>query len=188
MADASRHTVVIDDPLSMWAKLAWDIEIFREVQASYPDEAQPLAYAAINACIAAKSLYDFVVTATKSLKRKQKIPIDDVAFAVDLANAIPGQAICSAIANTAKHGIIDEGKWHGGRVELHYREGDEDCPPGFVVYHVSGQQDSAALAMKTFTDLLDNWWSYLELHGFTNGENRVPEWQQNKLRRMFGSR
>jgi hypothetical protein len=37
----------------MFSKLAWDADIFRDIQISYPDEPEPLAFAAINVCVSA---------------------------------------------------------------------------------------------------------------------------------------
>jgi len=46
------HTVIIGDVHQMWEKLFWDVEVLGDIQRSYPEEYMPLAYAALNVCIA----------------------------------------------------------------------------------------------------------------------------------------
>ena len=111
---------------------------------------------------------------------------DEIAFKAEVAQAIPGQAMCEAIANTAKHASLGEGEWPGGKVELDYQEGDEDCPPGFVIYHSTDDRGSAALAINNLTELCSDWRRYLSRQGYTDGELPLPEWQQNKLNKIFG--
>ncbi|PCK77516.1 hypothetical protein [Rhizobium sophoriradicis] len=48
--------MLIVESITMWEKLCWDVEQFQDIQRSYPQERQPLAFAAINVCIAAWSL------------------------------------------------------------------------------------------------------------------------------------
>jgi hypothetical protein len=186
IADSSKFTVVIDDPVSMWAKLAWDIDIFRDVQGSYPDEKQPLAYAAVNVCIAAWSLRNWVESAATIRAKSAGLKFDREHFYHEIATAIPGQSICEAIANTAKHANLGDDRWPGGKVEMAYQEGDEDCPPGFIIYYVNEERGDANIALNSLIELCENWWTYLCQHGFAEGVNQVPEWQQNKLNRIFG--
>ena len=43
------HTLIIGDVRTAWEKMYWDIDVFGDVQRSYPEEQAPLAYVALNA-------------------------------------------------------------------------------------------------------------------------------------------
>ena len=185
---ATRHTAVIRDPASMWSKLAWDVEVFRDIQVSYPDEPESLAYAAVNVCIAAWSLRNWVESVRGRNQRRLGIDFDRRAFFDEIAQAIPEQAACDAIANTAKHARLNDGEWAGGRVSLDWQEGDEDCPPGYVLHHFNEDGRYEGLAVNRFVSLCDHWWTWLEANAMAIGMRRIPDWQQRKLRRIFGDR
>ncbi len=170
----------------MWAKLAWDVDVFRDIQVGYPHEQQPLAYAAINVCIAATSLRNWAETAARSKARASGLAFDKKGFDIDLRAAVPAQAMCEAIANTAKHSRFADGEWPGGRVTLEWEEGDEDSPPGWILrYGVEGTADPG-LSVNRFGSLPETWWAHLRDLQLVEGDLRLPEWQQNKLRRIFG--
>ncbi len=179
------HTAIIGDVGGMWSKLAWDVDVCRDVQTSYPNERQPLAYAAINVCIAAWSLQNWVNSAAARQARARGEKFDKAAYRSAILDAIPEQAMCEAIANTAKHAHHKDEVWPGGQARLEWQEGDEDAPPGFLLHYADGL--SGGLAVNRFISLCDNWWAYLIAHGFADGVARTPEWQQNKLRRIFGA-
>lgn len=185
---ATRHTAIIRDPASLWSKLAWDVDVFRDIQVSYPDEPEPLAYAAINVCIAAWSLRNWVESVRARDMRRLGVNFDRAAFTSSIAAAIPEQAACEAIANTAKHARLGDGDWPGGKVRLDWEEGDEDSPPGFILYHLREDGQSEGLAVNRFMSLRDNWWDFLSENAMVIGQARVPQWQQRKLRRIFGER
>tara|TARA_R110000787_G_scaffold51907_8_gene122608 strand:- start:394 stop:966 length:573 start_codon:yes stop_codon:yes gene_type:complete len=185
MENATKHTAIISDPVSMWSKLAWDADVFRDIQTSYPDETQPLAYAAINVCIAATSLQDWVKVCLERELKKAGETWDNDAFYQGVSNAIPEQSACVAIANTSKHSEFRERRWTNGEVLLTLEEGDEDIPPGYVLYHVIAGSHSEGFAVSRFDTLCNNWWKYLTDHNLTNGQAKIPEWQQNKLHRIF---
>lgn len=67
----TRHTVLIGNPVTMWEKLAWDIDEFQDIQRLAPDEREPLVYSAINVCIAAWSLENWVVATLKARWREE---------------------------------------------------------------------------------------------------------------------
>lgn len=97
--DPIRHTAVIEDVAGMWAKLAWDVDVFRDIQIGYPHERQPLAYAAINVCIAATALRNWAETAVSSKARAAGRALDKKRFDGDLKVAVPAQAMCEVFAD-----------------------------------------------------------------------------------------
>lgn len=185
MKEAKKHTAIISDPVGMWSKLAWDVRIFRDIQVSCPDEVQPLAYAAINVCIAAASLQDWAETFLERKSKEAQESWNKDAFYRDVVATIPEQPVCVAIANTSKHSKFRERKWINGEVRLTWEEADEDIPSGYVLSHVISGSHSEGFAISRFDTLCRNWWAYLAAHGLTNGQTDVPEWQTNKLNRIF---
>ncbi|MBW9113174.1 hypothetical protein JNB88_05865 [Rhizobium cauense] len=185
---ATAHTGLINDPLSMWEKLVWDVEVFRDIQVSYPEERQPLAYAAINVCIAAWSLAQWVFTAAKRASREQGVAFSDGLFWADVHRIVPEQAKCEAIADTAKHSKHEDKDWPGGEVRIDWIDGDEDEPPGWHFRHVHDDGREGVLALSTFQSLCNNWWRFLVEHGYAVGNYHTPRWLNNKLARMFGDR
>jgi len=169
----------------MWSKLAWDADCFRIIQTSYPDEREPLAYAAINVCIAAASLQDWV---EKSLEHRAKQASDawgQKSFFEDVISAVSEQSACVAIANTSKHSQFKERRWLNGEVLLAYEEGDEDVPSGYVLYHVISGSHSEGFALSRFDALCRNWWKFLVAHGLIDRQSGSPDWMNNKLNRIF---
>lgn len=185
MDETKKHTAIINDPVGMWSKLAWDADVFSDIQKSYPDERQPLAYAAINVCIAASSLQSWVEAFLKRKSRKSKEPWVADTFRQGILETIPEQPACIAIANTSKHSGFRERPWHNGEVRLSWEEGDEDTPSGYVLYHVISGGHSESIAVSRFDALCRNWLTYLAAHRLTNGQTDMPEWRTNKLNRMF---
>jgi hypothetical protein len=174
------HTAIVGDVASMWSKLCWNADQFRDIQVSYPDEPEPLAYAAIDACIAAASLKDWM---RRALPRAELGSAFNAAFAA----AIPLQAMCEAIANTAKHSSHSDGQW-GGSVSLDWEEGDESAPEGYVLRYRGPDGQPAGvydLAANHFNQLLGDWWAFLLSRGLVTADQRTPAWMQRKLRRIF---
>ena len=99
----ARHTVVISDVVSMYWKLSWDIQQFDEIQRDYPEVVEPLAYAAINVCISALSLRDWTVAAFVAKSRADGKKVNESMVVDHIHKHILQQAMCEAIANTAKH-------------------------------------------------------------------------------------
>ena len=145
----------------MWAKLAWDVDVFRDIQIGYPHEQQPLAYAAINACIAATSLRNWAETAVRSKARGDGRTFDKQRFDSDVTSAVPGQAMYEAIANTAKHSRFADGEWPGGRVSMDWQDGDEDSPPGWILRYSADGAVVSGLSVNSFMSLPEVWWSHL---------------------------
>lgn len=184
--EAIRHTAVIGDPISLWSKLAWDIDVFRDIQVSYPDETEPLCYASINVCLSAWSLRNWLESVQARDARRRGETLDSEAFYAEIARTILEQAACEAIANTAKHARLRDGDWPGGEVRLEWREGDEDVPPGYVLLHWSAGAGHEGLAISRFDSLCDHWWAHLNSLGLADGHHRIPDWQQRMLHRIFG--
>ncbi|MBB3572028.1 hypothetical protein [Rhizobium sp. BK491] len=180
--DPKLHTVLIGDPLAMWEKLSWDVDQFDDVQRSYPTERQPLAYAALNACLAASSLADWVDKCYRVGAIKKATTAD--AFRRQIYANIENQELCEAIANTCKHGAYRA----PGKVEMLWHDSDEDVPGGFRLYHSSPGTANTVLSLELFRGLLADWWSFLVALGLAQGPRPTPEWEQNKLHRIFGGR
>jgi len=149
---------VIEDVAGMWVKLAWDVDVFRDIQIYYPHEQQPLAYAAINACIAAISLRNWAETAVRSKARAFGGAFDKQGFDRDVRKAVPAQAMCEAIANTAKHSRFADGEWPGGRVSLGREKGDEDSSPGWILRYGVEEAAVPGLSVNWFGSLPETWW------------------------------
>jgi hypothetical protein len=176
------HTVVISDVPSMFWKLAWDIDQFDDIQRNDPDIFEPLAFAAINVCISATSLRDWVVLAylaNAGTMTKEKVM-------EHIHDHVPQQKTCGAIANTAKHSGFREGKWSGGSVRIDLDEPDEDFPGGLILRHVHANDASTNIALNEFMSLERNWWNELQNLGFTF-PNIGPEWRQRRIRAKFGN-
>lgn len=183
----SEHTVVIADATTMWAKLAWDIDNFSALQRDYPDMIEPLGFAAVNVCIAAWSLKNWVWTAYARQERQhRRTPAKDD-FHLRLYAAVPEQRMCEAIANTAKHAALEEGEWHGGSVRIDWVEADEDSPGTYVLRQFQPGVDGDTLALSRFGDLERNWLDFLKALGFDAPRHVYDlEFRQRRLREIFG--
>lgn len=100
--------------------------------------------------------------------------------------AVPEQAMCEAIATTAKHAEHRDDKWLGGQVSLEWQEGDEDGPPGYILRHRNGGGRDEDLAVNNFEALCSNWWAFLRSLGLAQEVERIPQWHLNELHRIFG--
>lgn len=175
------HTAVIDDPIAMWTKLAWDVDVFEDIQRRMPKETQPLAFAAINACIAADSLNYWARHWWQEKHGRERLQEFDQL----VASKVPLHAICNAIAGTAKHARHREGNWQGGNVSLIWNDGDEDWPSGFELHYE--YKGLPATAFKVLNGVCGEWWSFLYFIGAVASETPpTPEWLHNKLNRIFG--
>lgn len=184
---ASEHTVVITDVQNMFWKLAWDIKQFDEIQRNQPDFVAPLAYAAINVCIAATSLRDWVVSEVRSLRRDQGLAdMREQAIREQIYRYVPQQQMCEAIANTAKHSRLSEGDWQGGSVRVNFHEPDEWTPGGYMLMHIHGNQRHE-IGLNEFMALERCWWLALHQLGFAF-QHSGPDWWQARLRSIFGDR
>lgn len=178
------HTVVINTPAQMLDKLAWDIDVFDDIQRRAPDEKQPLAYAAINVCIAAESLRNWAERELVSFSRLRGADTDRASVLADIHRSIPHQRICDAVANTSKHAGLHEEDWEGGTVRMIWDDPSEDDPGGFSLQHDGPNGKVSAHA--NFTTLLKDWRDFLLASGLVKEPIRLPDWQQHKLRRLFG--
>lgn len=80
LGDPTRHTAVIGDVSTMWQKLAWDIQVFDDIQRDAPQEREPLGFAAVNVCIAASSLRNWTETAFAQRRRREGKSYDRAEF------------------------------------------------------------------------------------------------------------
>lgn len=182
---AKLHTVLIDHPIAMWHKLLWDIDCFNDIQrhAYSEEEDEPLVYAALNVCIAATSLGDWVVTDWGGRQRKQGLPFERSDFLALIVEALPVQRICIAIANTAKHSAYQERDWTGGEASLAFEPSDEDSPGGLTLYYrQNGEQTSA---YTSFDELGQMWGWLLADLGYGDGKPSSPKWWRQKMRHIF---
>ncbi|WP_259781612.1 hypothetical protein [Aestuariispira ectoiniformans] len=184
--DARKHTAVISNPTEMWCKLAWDVDVFRDIQTRFPKENQPLAYAAINVCIAANCLRNWAIAFFKRKSEQAGEPWDKSGFIAMVNADIPELSACVDIANTAKHSNFKEAHWTGGQVCLEWEKAYEGNPPGYVLYHVNSGSHGKGMALGQFDSLLINWRKFLTTHGFIDEKFNMPEWQTNKLVDVFG--
>lgn len=183
---ATVHTAIVGDVAEMWSKLRWDADVFRELQIAHPAEPEPLGYAALNVCIAASSLRDWVKVAIKRTQGRREGP-DGLSLDEEIWRAVPLQRMCEGIANTAKHAVHSEDRW-SGEARLDWRENDEDAPDSFVLRYLEGEHRSAdvyALAANMFHDLLDQWAQYLTTQCLISADQRTPAWEQRKWARIF---
>lgn len=183
----SRHTVVISDVPSMYWKLVWDIDQFGEIQRYDSELMEPLAFSAINVCISASSLRDWVVTAYVARQRSEDRKAQRDQVIEHIYRHISQQKMCEAIANTAKHSRFNEGQWTGGSVRIDFDEPTEDAPGGFILRHVHEDGVFSSIALNAFDSLRRNWWGELQNLGFAF-PNTAPAWQQVRLQRLFGPR
>ncbi len=182
------HTVIVGNATTMWEKLAWDVDQYQDIQRSNPQERQPLAFAAINVCIAAWSLEQWAKTAWMKRKRSCGSEARESEFYALIRQMVPNQGICVDIANTAKHARHRDESWEGGEVRLEWQDGDEDAPSTFLLIHVDKVGERRFLAYDTFDAVRNDWWACLVSMELATGPQYSPEFMQNKLRRIFGDR
>ena len=182
----ARHTVVISDVESMYWKLSWDIQQFDEIQRNYPEVVEPLAYAAINVCISAVSLRDWTVATFVAKSRANGKKVKESIVVDHIHKHVLQQAMCEAIANTAKHARFHEGKWEGGSVRIDFEESDEDDSGGLVLRHIHEDGAFTSIALNAFMSMDSNWWAELQNLGFAFPRT-PPEWRQRQLQKIFGA-
>lgn len=180
--------MIVADAITMWEKLAWDVDQYQDIQRSHPQERQPLAFAAINVCIAAWSLEQWAKLAWTQKKRSSGEKANETDFYTIVRRQVPGQGICADIANTAKHAFHRDDGWEGGEARLEWQDGDEDSPSTFLLMHVHPSGTRSTLAYNTFEAVRNDWWACLVSMDFATGPQYSPEFLQNKLRRIFGAR
>ena len=181
----TRHTVVLSDVESMYWKLTWDIQQFNDIQRNSPDFVEPLAYAAINVCIAARSLRDWTVSTFVEQRRAEKRPIKESDVVDHILAHVTQQGMCEAIANTAKHARFHEGKWARGSVRVDIAEPNEDDPGGLILRHLHEDGAWPSLALNAFMSLESNWWGELQNLGFAFART-PPAWRQRQIQEIFG--
>jgi len=171
----------------MWEKLSWDIAQFDDIQRGSPDLPEPLGFAAINVCIAAASLRDWTVAAFVERRRREKRPVKERDVIEHIFEHVPQQRMCEAIANTAKHSRMRPGLWPGGTVRLEWEDDSEIDPPQYVLRHIHADGGFESIALNAFGTMQRCWWGELQNLGFAFSANVVSyEWQQRRLRAMFG--
>lgn len=186
--DPRKHTAIIGDVETMWQKLVWDIHQFDQIQRSHPDLQEPLGFAAINVCIAAASLADWTVATVVARRREAGTPTTESEVRAHIHAHVHQQAMCEAIANTAKHARLKGGLWPNGEVRIDWEDAGEDNPPSFILRHVHpGGVES--IALNAFGVLQRNWWGELQNLGFAfSGNIGAFEWWQRHVESIFGRR
>jgi hypothetical protein len=177
------HTLIIGDVRTAWEKMYWDVDLFGDAQRSFPEEQEPLAYLALNACIAVSSLENWSLTEWKRQRRKNNFKAQDTEFYDVLESMIPHQGLCVDVANTTKHGSHRELRWKGGELGLRYDEASEHCPPGFVVLKL--HENGTSYLYNDLHDLPRLWWAFLRAVDLVSGEQPTPDWWQRKVTRLF---
>jgi len=186
--DPRKHTAIIGDVETMWQKLVWDIHQFDQIQRSNPDLREPLGFAAINVCIAAASLADWTVASYVRRQRAEGKRTTDADVRTHIHHHVPQQAMCEAIANTAKHACLREGLWLDGEARIEWEDASEYNPSGFILRHVdsSGTQ---SIALNAFNTLQCNWGGELQNLDFLFSSNIGEfEWWQRHFESIFGRR
>ncbi len=183
---ATTHTAIIGDVAEMWSKLRWDTDVFRDLQMEHPKEPEPLGYAALNVCIAAASLRDWVKVEIRRRQGRGSRP-GGVSLDEEIWRAVPRQRMCDAIAITTKHAVHSSDRWTG-EARLEWRENDEDMPDSFVLRYLEGVKplaDVYALAANQFHELLEQWGAYLLAQGLITSDQHTPAWERRKWERIF---
>lgn len=177
------HTLIIGDIRAAWSKMYWDVDAFGDVQRSFPEEHEPLAYLALNACISASSLENWARTRWMQQERKKKFRVKEKDF-TDLVDAkIPHQGLCVDVANTTKHGKHEERRWKNGELNFRYDAASEHDPPGFVILKL--HESKTSILYNDLHDLPNLWWEFLKEVDLVSGEKPTLEWWQRKISRMF---
>ena len=166
-------------------ELAWDIQQFDNIQRNYPEDVEPLGYAAINVCIAAASLRNWTVSQYVEMKRADGALIKEADVTTHIYRYVTQQVMCEAIANTAKHARFSEGKWTGGSVRIDFEEPSEDDPGGLILRHLHDNGAMPSIALNAFMSLETNWWGELQNLGFAFSRS-PPGWRQREIRKIFG--
>lgn len=179
------HTAAIANVEGMFWKLAWDIDQFDDIQRGRPELIEPLAFAAINVCISATSLRDWVAATYVSQMRENGQSAAKSEVVDHIYRHVRQQRMCEAIANTAKHSRFDESGWKGGSVRVTLLEPSEDDPGGYVLEHVHEGGAYTSMALKAFESLERNWWGELQNLGFAF-PHTGPEWRQQHIRKRLG--
>ncbi len=177
------HTLIIEDVHTAWEKMYWDIDVFGDIQRSYPDEKQPLAYAALNACISASSLENWSLAQWKKQCRMRNDKPEERYFDNLLKTTIPSQGLCVDVANTTKHGNHRDRRGGDAELTLKFDEPSEHTPPGFVVRKSNNGEIS--LLYNNLYHLPTHWWTFLQKVDLVSGEQPTPNWWATKISGLF---
>lgn len=182
MTAARRHTVTIASVEDLYWKLVWDVLRLDDIQRGGTKDPEPLAYAAINVCIAAVSLRDWTVAA---LLGPDATKAEKIGLYEKIRASVAAQVMCEAVANTAKHSSFREDRWIGGSLSIVDVPADEDDPGGLRL-QLSPPQPSGGIALNAFLTMEEEWWTTLQNLGI-GFPRRPPEWRQRQLRAIFGT-
>lgn len=185
------HTVIVSDVQQMWEMLYWNVEVFGDIQRSYPVEYMPLAYSALNVCIASSSLQDW---SKKRASRDTKVRGSGTRwsakeFEEHLYRRIPLAADCRAIANTTKHSDFAQGARGSVSLVLEKSEPDEFDPGGYALRLIKDGEDQTNFFYNEVHDLPNTWWTFLrevDQVPDLNISERTPFWYRSKMSRVFG--
>ncbi len=175
-----QRTLILKDALSMWEKLAWNVDVLEDIQRLQNDEFQPLCYAFLDACITAQCLQEWVCQQLETKGEQGR-----KAFEAQTYAKIPDQLMCVSIANSAKHANYS-GDW-SGTLELVFEPSDEDVQGGWSVRHIYPGSEERLVTVANLRELCFQWFSLLVERGLVHGPYTSPAWFSNKMRRIFGN-
>jgi hypothetical protein len=171
-AAATRPAPVIDDPMKRWAKLAWDMHMFREYNSQYPDDRAQLAHRIVSICVTAWSLR---VWTEQKLAHRRKRHFHVTAFREQLAKAVPQQPLCDAVAEIARTAYHRQGRWPSNLLEMRFSYPGEPDPVGWMLTHSAADRDYS-LTIFTFLCIDRDWRTFLEAQGLADGGRRPGRW------------
>lgn len=174
-----KRTLILRNALTAWEKLAWNVDQLEDVQRLQNDEMQPLCYAFLDACVAAQCLQEWVA-------QQSGVKGDDArkSFEARIFARIPDQQMCVSIANSMKHANFS-GSWPGA-LELVFEPSDEETSGGWVIRHLTTENDEQVVTIAALRQLSHQWFRLLVEFGHVDGPYLSPSWWTTKMRRIFG--
>jgi hypothetical protein len=171
-AEATGPTPVVDDPMKRWAKLAWDMHMFRDYSSQYPEDRAQLAHRIVGICVTAWSLR--LWTEQKLAHRRQR-HFDMAAFREQLARAVPQQPLCDAVAEIARTAYHRQGVWPGNLLEMRFSYPGEPDPVGWMLTHAAADRDHR-LTIFSFLCIDRDWRAFLEMQELAGAGPRRGRW------------
>jgi len=163
--------------MKRWAKLAWDLHMFREYSSQYPEDRAELARRIVGICVTAWSLR---VWTEQKLAHRHGRHFDLAAFRRQLAVAVPQQPLCDAVAEIARTAYHRHGTWPGNLLEMRFSYPGGRAPVGWMLTHAAADRDHS-LTIFSFLSLDRDWRVFLTTRGVA-GDGRQP----GRWARLFG--
>jgi len=158
-----RRRVLDDDPMRIWAKLAWDVEMFGDLGMLYPDERARLRCSAVQICVTAWRLR--VWTEQELARRsgwKNRLSGDDVQKRLTIA--VPQQILCDAVADVARRAYWRDGIWPDDLLRMEWGSG------GWIL---SYPPLGISVPMLAFLRIEQSWRAFLESEGLVPAPRKV---------------